>query len=166
MAEATDRLAGPGSRIKWPNDILRDGAKLAGLLMERLEDGAVLAGIGMNVEHAPNGMPYPVTSLRALGSAASVDRASVTVLEALRTAWALWCDRGFGTVLDCWRERGPDVGAGVVVRAGDSTLSGTFAGLRADGAFLLDTAAGRRAVVAGEVQPCTITPDVAKTPEC
>ncbi len=67
------RLAGPGTALKWPNDVLRGGAKLAGILLERLGDGAVLAGIGINVAHHPDDMPYPVTSLRALGCAADAD---------------------------------------------------------------------------------------------
>lgn len=166
VAVAVDRLAGPGTALKWPNDVMRGGAKLAGILLERLEDGAVLAGIGLNVRHAPPGMPYPVTSLHALGCTAEVDAVLAAVLGALQAEWAEWCRHGFAPVLDRWAQRGPAAGTQLTVRTGERTLSGRFAGLRADGALLLDTVSGTTAVVAGDVQPCAPPPVVAKTKPC
>ncbi len=166
VATAVDRLAGPGTAVKWPNDVMRDGAKLAGILLERLEDGAVLAGIGLNVRHAPPGMPYPVTSLHALGCLAELEAVLAAVLGALQAEWAEWRQHGFAPVLDRWAQRGPVYGTPLIVRAGERTLSGRFAGLRADGALLLDTVSGRCAVVAGDVQPCAPPPVVAKTESC
>jgi BirA family biotin operon repressor/biotin-[acetyl-CoA-carboxylase] ligase len=64
-----DGADGAGSRIalKWPNDVLADGAKLAGILLESIKqaDGrqAVVIGFGINVVAAPEGLPYPATSL-------------------------------------------------------------------------------------------------------
>lgn len=68
-----DGADGPRSRValKWPNDVLADGAKLAGILLEahKRPDGslAVVAGFGVNVVAAPEGLPYPATSLAGLG---------------------------------------------------------------------------------------------------
>ncbi len=166
VAAAADRLAGPGTALKWPNDVMRDGAKLAGILLERLENGAVLAGIGLNVCHAPPGMPYPVTSLHALGCPAEVESVLAAVLGALQAEWAEWCRHGFAPVLDRWAQRGPAYGTALTVRAGQRTQSGRFAGLRADGALLLDTVSGRCVMVAGDVQPCAPPPVVAKTEPC
>ena len=171
VAAAVDRLAGPGTGLKWPNDVMRGDAKLAGILLERLEDGAVLAGIGMNVCHTPPNLPYPVVSLRALGVTAALDDVLEAVTGALQAEWATWRGRGsgaegFATVLEHWVARGPERGAALVVRDGAGSVAGRFAGLRADGALLLDTAEGRRAFVAGDVQPCAGERDVAKTPSC
>ena len=150
-AEAVDRLAGPGTALKWPNDVLRAGAKLAGILLERLEDGAVLAGIGANVRHAPPDMPYPVTSLAALGCLAGPEELLMAMMEQLEQGWAAWQAEGFGGVLDRWRTRGPAPGAPLRVRQGGTFLAGQFAGLRTDGALLLDVDGERRALLAGDV---------------
>ncbi len=148
VAEAVDALAGPQTALKWPNDVLRGGAKLAGILLERLEDGAVLAGVGANVRHSPPGMPYPVTSLAALGCDAEPDALLHAVLHRLAEGWADWQAHGFAPVLARWLARGPALGAPVRMRSG---LAGRFAGLGPDGALLLDGAHGRTAIVAGEV---------------
>jgi BirA family biotin operon repressor/biotin-[acetyl-CoA-carboxylase] ligase len=151
VAESVDALLGPGTALKWPNDVLRDGAKLAGILLERLEDGVVLAGIGANVRHVPPDMPYPVTSLAALGSDAGPDALLALVLARLDAGWAAWRAAGFAAVLSRWAERGPGLGTPLQVRLGMGQVAGRFAGLAADGALLLDTAQGRQTFVAGDV---------------
>ena len=153
VAEAVDRLLGPGTELKWPNDVLRGGAKLAGILLERLEDGTVLAGIGANVRHAPPDMPYPVTSLAALGCTAEPDDLLDAVLERLEAGWSDWRRAGFGCVLRRWAARGPAPGAALAIRLGETQMEGRFAGLAEDGALLLDTPGGRRSFVAGDVLP-------------
>ena len=81
---------------------MRDGAKLAGLLLERLQDGTVLAGIGVNVAHRPAGMDYPVTSLAALGCAADAPALLDAVLvPAARRAGGVargWAGGGAGAL--------------------------------------------------------------------
>ncbi len=151
VAEAVDRLAGPGTALKWPNDVLRGGAKLAGILLERMADGVVLAGLGANVRHVPPDMPYPVTSLSALGCPAGMDDLLIAIMEQMEQGWAAWQAEGFGPVLARWSARGPAAGAPLRVRLGTVSVDGRFAGLRADGALLLDVAGVRRAIVAGDV---------------
>ncbi len=151
VAEAVDALAGAGTRLKWPNDALRDGAKLAGILLERLSDGAVLAGIGINVAFKPDNTPYPVTSLRALGCSAGPDDVLDALIDRLAAGWTAWEADGFAPVLARWRARGPDLGAKLRVRLETGIVTGAFAGLGTDGRLLLDTEAGRRTLVAGDV---------------
>ena len=174
VAHAVDALAGPPTTLKWPNDIMRDGAKLAGILLERVDDGAVLAGIGMNVRHHPPAMPYAVTSLLALGCDTTPEPVLAAVQRALQAEWAIWRGRGFAAVRERWRQRGPAIGTVLHVRLGPQTIDGTFAGLRDDGALLLQTPSGTRAIVAGDVQPipsgdlepCAMPPVGAKTNAC
>ena len=171
MAQAVDTLAGPSTALKWPNDIMRDGAKLAGILMEAIDDGAVLAGIGVNVRHHPPGMPYAVTSLRGLGCPAEPDTVLAAIQEALRAEWAVWRTQGFSEVRRRWLVRGPAHGAPLMVRLGTGStqtgmIEGAFAGLREDGGLLLETPNGRRAIVGGDVQPCATPPDMAKKVAC
>jgi BirA family biotin operon repressor/biotin-[acetyl-CoA-carboxylase] ligase len=151
LADAVDKLAGAGSTVKWPNDVLRRGAKLAGILLERLDGGAVLAGLGVNVAHAPADMPYPVTSLAAEGCYANTDSVLTALLRELAAGWDTWQTTGFDPVRQRWAARGPQRGAPLQVRLPGELVSGRFAGLAADGALLLDTAAGRRVLVAGDV---------------
>ena len=84
--------AAPGRsrfELKWPNDVLADGAKLAGILLEsaQLDGGryALAIGIGVNVVAHPEGLPYPATSLAALG--ADVDAEALFL--ALSDAWTV-----------------------------------------------------------------------------
>ena len=151
VAEAVDALAGPGTGLKWPNDVLRNGAKLAGILCEATGEGAVLAGIGMNVASKPPDMPYPITSLHALGCTAAVDTVLDAILARLDAGWAAWQRDGFGAVLARWRVRGPVEGAPLQVRLDGGIVAGSFAGLAANGAMLLQTPQGQRTVVAGDV---------------
>ena len=153
LAEAVDAFAGPGTALKWPNDILRDGAKLAGILLERLGDGTVLAGTGVNVAHSPEGMPYKVTSLHALGCRTDPGSVLDVLLRRLDAGWAAWRAAGLAPVLARWRTRGPELGATLRVQLGTDLVTGTFAGLGPDGTLLLETPAGRRSLVAGEVLP-------------
>ena len=166
VAEAVDQAAGLGTELKWPNDVMRGGAKLAGILLERLDDGAVLAGVGVNIRHAPRDMPYAVTSLAALGCEREPDDVLAALMHALEDEWTGWIRQGFSWVLARWAARGPAVGAELSVRVGDQVTAGRFGGLRADGALLLDSVAGRRAIVAGDVQPCIRPADVAKPFPC
>jgi BirA family biotin operon repressor/biotin-[acetyl-CoA-carboxylase] ligase len=117
--------------LKWPNDVLADGAKLAGILLEaqKRPDGrhAVVIGFGVNVVAAPEGLPYPAVSLAALGMA----RDAAAVFEALSDAWvesfALWRDGdGIADVLARWRSAAAGIGAPVAVSGRDGVVRGVF----------------------------------------
>jgi BirA family biotin operon repressor/biotin-[acetyl-CoA-carboxylase] ligase len=132
--DGADGMASDGpSRIalKWPNDVLADGAKLAGILLEaqKRPDGrhAIVIGFGVNVVAAPEGLPYPAISLKDLG----VERTAEAVFEALSDAWvdslALWRDgQGVADVLAEWRKAAAGIGAPVVVSLSSGVVRGTF----------------------------------------
>lgn len=141
--------------LKWPNDVLADGAKLAGILLEaqKRPDGrhAIVIGFGVNVVAAPGGTPYPATSLRDLG----FERSAEAMFEALTEAWvdsfALWRDgQGIADVLAEWRKAAAGIGAPVAVSLSSGVVRGTFetvdeAGrliLRADDRSLIAVTAG------------------------
>lgn len=150
----------PTARLKWPNDVLVDGAKVAGLLPEMVEDGAgrpwVLLGMGINIASAPAAatMLYPVAALSAWPGATAVD--PDTMLAALLPRLAGWVMRwraeGFAPLRAAWLDHGHGLGAPVRVRLGERTLSGLFEGLTADGGLKLREPAGElRTVLAGDV---------------
>jgi BirA family biotin operon repressor/biotin-[acetyl-CoA-carboxylase] ligase len=160
-AEAAGDL-GVEARLKWPNDVVVEGRKLAGVLVEGVSGAAGLeaavVGIGMNVGLEPSALPDGlrgrVTSLAAqTGRPARVVDAAAAVLARLR----VWYDRlareGPSPVVAAWRERSLAWwGRPVEARSGGSVLRGVARGLDERGALLLDLEDGSRvAVVSGEV---------------
>ncbi|HEX3468095.1 MAG TPA: biotin--[acetyl-CoA-carboxylase] ligase [Candidatus Elarobacter sp.] len=151
------RIARGTVSLKWPNDVLVDGAKVAGILLEcEAADGSapwVVAGIGLNVATAPSGLPYPVASLRAQGASIDAPAALDDLLDALRSRLDEWEGDGFARVRVAWLERALRRDGPIRVRSGERELIGRLADLDADGALIVQTAAGRERVVAGDVTP-------------
>lgn len=154
----------PTARLKWPNDVLVDGAKIAGLLPEMVEDGDgrpwVLLGVGINIASAPapETMLYPVAALSAWTGEPPVDppvdpEAMLAALLPRLAAWVTrWRAEGFAPLRAAWLTHGHGLGAPVRVRLGERTVSGLFEGLTADGALRLREPAGEvRTVLAGDV---------------
>jgi BirA family biotin operon repressor/biotin-[acetyl-CoA-carboxylase] ligase len=141
-----------GLKIKWPNDLLIDGAKLSGVLLERAGD-AVVVGIGVNLAHHPDLPDRPATSLAAHG--ATVDPA--TFADVLAEAFARWLGRWRGEGLDAvrtrWLERAHPTGTALSTHLPDgSKVEGLFDGLDAQGALILKEASGARRIIhAGDV---------------
>jgi BirA family biotin operon repressor/biotin-[acetyl-CoA-carboxylase] ligase len=145
--------AGREVRVKWPNDVLVDGGKIAGILLESAigQTGQVqhvVAGIGVNVGFAPQlpEMRYPGS---ALGG--SVEAALEELAAALAARLAEWRREGFETVRAAWLAKAGPLGAEVDVKLGEGLVRGRFAGLDREGALLLDTATGPRKIVSGEL---------------
>ena len=142
-------------RLKWPNDVLVDGRKIAGILLESAaaRDGVdwLVVGIGVNLASHPEGTETPATSLAAAGVPAEVE----TVLQALLVAFQRWVDRwereGFEPLRRAWLARAQGLGEVVGVRLERESFTGRFLDLDRDGALLLETGAGPRRVAAGEV---------------
>src|SRR5690606_15134437 len=143
--------------LKWPNDVLADGAKLAGILLEasKAPDGrqVIIVGIGVNVVAAPEGVPYPATSLKALG----IERTAEDVFEALSDAWVdafgLWNDgRGVGAVLDRWRNSAAGIGAPVAISQDGIVRRGIFETIDSSGRLIIrDDDGARHPITAGDV---------------
>ena len=147
-------LPGCGAQLKWPNDVHVDGAKLAGILLERRAD-AVVVGIGMNVALAPEVPGRSVTCLRDLGAMAQIDAAAVIELLADRFAARLaqWRSVLPATLLDVWCAAAHKPGDAMAVQRGPGDrIQGMFDGLAADGALRLRLADGRiETISAGDV---------------
>jgi BirA family biotin operon repressor/biotin-[acetyl-CoA-carboxylase] ligase len=145
--------SGRAVRLKWPNDVLVDGGKIAGILLESAVSQSgqvqhVIAGIGINVSFAPQlpDMRYPGA---ALGG--TVETALEALTASLAARLAQWRGDGFESIRSAWLAQAGPLGATVDVRLGDGLASGRFAGLDRDGALLLDTADGPRRIVSGEL---------------
>ena len=139
--------------IKWPNDLLAGGAKLSGILLERVED-AVIVGFGVNLAHHPEDLERPATSLAALAGAAPEPAAFA---EALADVFARWLGRGraegIGPIRAAWLAAAHPIGTALAAASGDgATIHGLFDGLDAQGALRLRLADGATHVIhAGDV---------------
>jgi BirA family transcriptional regulator, biotin operon repressor / biotin---[acetyl-CoA-carboxylase] ligase len=142
-------------RLKWPNDVLVNGAKVAGVLLEsqlgRLDVRWIVLGIGLNVLHRPEDAPYPATSLTLAGAQQTAETMLPLVLQRLSTWRELWRRHGFAPVRAEWLRRGHAWGEVLEVRIGGSLVRGRFAGLDDDGALLLETPGGGQRITAGDV---------------
>jgi BirA family biotin operon repressor/biotin-[acetyl-CoA-carboxylase] ligase len=141
-------LHAPGVRIKWPNDLVADAAKLAGILLER-EGEAVVAGFGVNLAAHPQLADRPATSVAALAGTAPEPG---LFAETLAEAFARWLDRwrtdGIAPVRRRWLEAAHPVGTRLATAEGE----GLFDGLDETGALRLRLADGTvRLVHAGDV---------------
>jgi BirA family transcriptional regulator, biotin operon repressor / biotin---[acetyl-CoA-carboxylase] ligase len=141
------------ARIKWPNDILVDGAKIAGILLERVND-AIVIGVGINVVGHPTGLDRPVTSLAAQRA---LDVEAGPMLERLAQLFAhwlaIWRAQGLDPVLNHWLLNAHPKGTPMRVVQSDGTqVEGVFETLDAQGMLILRLAnGGSRAIHAGDI---------------
>ncbi|RCS21974.1 biotin--[acetyl-CoA-carboxylase] ligase [Phyllobacterium salinisoli] len=143
--------------LKWPNDVLVDGAKLSGILLESalLPDGrfGIAIGIGVNVVSHPEDLPYPATSLQALGSACDAETLFLALSDSWRENCALWNEgRGLEAIRARWLERAAGLGGEVAVRMGGRVISGIFETIDEDCQFVIRDEDGARVrITAGDV---------------
>lgn len=161
--DAVDALLTPalrgGLKLKWPNDLLHDGRKLAGILLESSGvAGGELAwlaiGIGINLAQYPENVEFPATSLAALGCTdVTPERALEQLAAAFDSRIRQWREaRGFDAIREAWLARAMGLGGAIAVRLADETFEGVFSGLAPDGALEVRLASGElRLVSAGDV---------------
>jgi BirA family transcriptional regulator, biotin operon repressor / biotin---[acetyl-CoA-carboxylase] ligase len=161
VASALDEIVEPRKlALKWPNDILIDGAKAAGILLEHIDgadiskDGAALlaVGIGVNIVSAPSDVAYKTARL--------VDHADQPPSPGDLAAridhhfWAYmkdWRANGFSNIRQLWLTRAKGIGEAITVRLPNEELSGVFEGIDESGALILQSGAEKRIISAGDV---------------
>ncbi len=147
--------------LKWPNDVLVDGAKIAGILLEA-GDGWITIGVGINLEHHPEGLPYPVTHLLEHISAVDLDDAEplysgadpilAQLAKGVSAGLAILQEQGFAPIRTAWLDRAARLGEPITINLGPEQVSGTFETLGENGALQLRLANGTlRKVLAGDV---------------
>jgi BirA family biotin operon repressor/biotin-[acetyl-CoA-carboxylase] ligase len=158
LAERAATL-GPRLKLKWPNDVLCDGAKLAGILVEG--EGlpgrplAVVIGIGVNCAHHPADTAYPATDLAAAGAVVTPETLTQALIGAMARRLAEW-DRGenFAAIRAAWLKRAAGLGAPVRVRLPEREVDGVAETIDETGRLVLRLADGSREhIAAGELFP-------------
>ncbi|MEV4263284.1 biotin--[acetyl-CoA-carboxylase] ligase [Kribbella sp. NPDC049584] len=156
VAAAVRAVAEVPAQVKWPNDVLVDDRKLAGILLERIEGPAAVVGIGLNVTLRESEKPHEAATSLELEKATTTDRATVmaAVLRELASRYQSWVDADGdpGVVLPEYRELSATLGRTVRVELPDGTfLEGTARDLADDGRLIVDSADGPRPLAAGDV---------------
>ncbi|MBM4421134.1 MAG: biotin--[acetyl-CoA-carboxylase] ligase, partial [Chloroflexi bacterium] len=153
VARALDSVGAPGSELKWPNDVLFRGRKLAGILATGATSGSdtmLVIGVGVNVHQAamPEELAGAATSLALEGFA--VDR--LPLLTAVTRELVRVTAEERASCLGEWRRRAVFLGGQVAVtRPGEAVLRGVARDVDPDGALVVETAYGRQRVVTGDV---------------
>ena len=122
--------------LKWPNDLLLAGAKVAGILLER-EGDAVVVGIGVNLASAPDVAGRKSVSLAQFGFAPDRDEFAADLATTFCDEVERWRTDGLQPVLTRWLAAAHPAGTPLAVNGKDGKIAGTFAGLEADGAMKL-----------------------------
>jgi BirA family biotin operon repressor/biotin-[acetyl-CoA-carboxylase] ligase len=135
---------GVEARLKWPNDLVADGAKLAGLLVEGVRPPgrrlATMIGIGVNVVSSPEGLAYPTTSLSQCAGAPRTARALLERLaRRFDEALAVWArGSGFARIRETWLASAAGLGGPIRVSNAHGAREGAFEGLDALGRLILN----------------------------
>jgi BirA family biotin operon repressor/biotin-[acetyl-CoA-carboxylase] ligase len=146
--------------LKWPNDVLLDGAKLAGVLLEAVAPPVVgsteliaIIGVGVNCAATPSGLSYPAASLPPHGpNAASAATIFSHLTDAMFGSLDLWaCGSGFEAVRAQWLSHAASLGRTIRVALAQETIEGRFETIDATGRLKLATERGERLIEAGDV---------------
>ncbi len=147
--------------LKWPNDVLLNGGKVAGILLESIGAGTgvqhLAIGVGVNLAQAPGADEVEPGAIRPMALAAGTG-ARVTpdeMLDQLATAYAAWETRfvtyGFAPIREAWLARAARLGQVITARTAAEETTGTFETVDNSGALVLNTPKGRRAIPAAEI---------------
>ena len=158
LAEAVAEILPPGPTLalKWPNDLMLNGEKLAGILLESHGDSAgglawAIPGIGVNLAHAPI-LPDRIAARLADHMPPPAPEAFAPLLLDRLFHWcALLQTHGFPPVGQAWLARAQPIGSQMSLKLGSDVLHGTFSGLDDDGSLLLTIAGTRHRFTTGEV---------------
>ncbi|MCX7297811.1 MAG: biotin--[acetyl-CoA-carboxylase] ligase [Hyphomicrobiales bacterium] len=145
---------GPLLKVKWPNDLLLGGAKLAGILIEgeSAPTFAVVIGFGVNCATHPDNTPYPATDLAAAGALVGPASLLAALAQAMPRRLVQWArGDGFAGIRADWLKRAAGLGQDIRVRLPEREFSGRFEGLDDAGHLVVRGPAGLVAVTAGEV---------------
>jgi len=150
-----------GLSYKWPNDVLVDGCKIAGILLEsELREGEipefVILGVGINLISSPRDTEFPATSLAEQGWQPVSPTDALEEFTRHFEPWERrWRGEGFPPVRAAWLARAMSLGQPIRVQLESATLHGRFLDIDQQGALLLESAGELRRIAAGEIFPAS-----------
>lgn len=135
--------------LKWPNDVLANGRKICGLLLE-MEDDFIVVGVGVNITHSPYEHGIALNDIAA--GDYSADDVREAILEQFENLYAVWQREGFEQIREQWLEMSCKRGAKVTVKMPDGVIEGAFETIDEGGALVVkDSHGGYRKISSGDV---------------
>ncbi len=171
--ESVTGVGAPRLALKWPNDLLLDGAKVSGILLEGHRLGregrlAIVIGCGVNVASAPEGTPYPTASLQEIRPGLTREMLFQALASSFARVLAAWQEAHrslssdpFGATRRLWLERAAGIGMEVTLRLPAGERRGIFGGLDRAGRLELRTEHGVELIDAGDLYFPTLHPRTA-----
>jgi len=154
LHDVLDGLGVSDISLKWPNDVLVQGRKLAGILLASSQ-GAIVVGVGVNLVTSPEGLPEAALPPISLHEVLPRPPSAEAFLELLANAFLKYERQmrayGFAPIREAWLGKAARIGEVIHARLPEATLSGTFTGIDETGALVLQTAEGSRVLPAAEV---------------
>lgn len=146
VADAIREAARLNPELKWPNDVLINGRKVCGILIETLkgdekQSPAVIAGIGINVNNMdfPLEIAHKATSIaKEFGGSVEVGSIESHLLESISKWYTLYNEEGFASIISHWRELDCTIGRRISINTSDGLLEGTALGIEDDGSLLIE----------------------------
>lgn len=161
LFDACEEVSGrrDGFALKWPNDVLLNGGKLAGILLESSgmggNVGQLLIGVGVNLRAVPDavdsGAVPPVALAPETGRRITPEAFLTALAAAFARREAVFRAQGFEPIRAAWLERAARLGEDIVARTGREEWRGIFETVDGEGNLVLSTARGRRAIAAADV---------------
>jgi BirA family biotin operon repressor/biotin-[acetyl-CoA-carboxylase] ligase len=149
--------AGHQVQCKWPNDILLNKKKVAGILLESAGGAEskhpdwIILGMGLNVAWHPEDTEYPATSLRFEGWSNTLEEVISTYTKSFLSWMNSWLDNGFASIREDWMRRCKGIGEEIEVRLEKENLIGIFEDIEEDGALRLNVNGKTQRIAAGDV---------------
>ena len=143
--------------LKWPNDVLVNGRKISGVLLESGTDAKggmdwLVIGIGINLVDFPDGTPYPATSVRhECGKTPETIEAIIRLANHVDRYLTQWKREGFGPIRDTWVSYAHGLGGPLKVKLGEDEQLGLFDSLDETGALMLNTPDGMKRILTGDI---------------
>lgn len=158
VAQAVEQVTGVRLECKWPNDLLANKKKVAGILLEGSFSGSsvewIVIGIGINVNQTifPGDLAQKATSLK-LATNSDIDRTVLfrSILESLERYYRTGTDSGFQSILPDWIARSTMIDKNISLMENGKVVTGVVKGLSRDGGLILRTEGTERTLFAGDV---------------
>lgn len=149
VARSLEKLS---AKIKWPNDILIDGKKVCGILLEVFQDKLII-GIGVNIQSCPStDVMYPVACLKDFHFDITYKRLLKSILQNLDSVIQCYQKKGFKTVRHEWLQFACGLEKPISVNLPSQKMTGIFKGITDTGALILQTTDGNlHEITAGDV---------------
>jgi BirA family biotin operon repressor/biotin-[acetyl-CoA-carboxylase] ligase len=158
VAEALEECVSVQAGLKWPNDILVRGRKIAGILTESMVQGGEVSyivvgvGVNLNVESFPEHLGDTATSVRLeIGTSVDLETFVPIFFRHLEAVYRRFLSQGFATLAEAWNRRDALRGQHVHLHTGVHILEGIAKGISPRGALVLETPEGLQQVSGGEV---------------